>query len=310
MKLFGLKHHVVPNSKLTSKDLNFNPSLLVWEGKLVMIYRYMDRIFPINKSAPQFHISPSRLAVAILNPTTFEVESNKPFTLPKEFECYAEDPRLFEHNGSVYLMFNGSNSIKIAKLDSSLDVIWVKKMPKYRGCEKNWSPYSYNGKLYIIYSWSPFEVWLLDNELNIKSRKQYSNNLGWKWGEVRGGTPPLLLRNSYFISFFHSFYLYPYRDIHDERVYVSGYIQFDPDSLKIVSLSNDPVLEPDWNTNHNGATLSPVIFPCGLVGYGPSLIISSGLNDENCVISTITYRELLLVDSKPIENNTYIGEIA
>lgn len=101
--------------------------------------------------------------------------------------------------------------------------------------EKNWSPFDYQGSLYFIYRFMPFiviKVGSFNSSINIGTMELVSTthcltrahatlagdgaNLPtghvhahhglrqWEYGTVRGGTPALLVRDEYYLTFFHS----------------------------------------------------------------------------------------------------------
>ncbi len=70
--------------------------------------------------------------------------------------------------------------------------------------QKNWVGFDWHGQLLIDYYPHPHEV-LWPNMATGECYSLYktSTKIEWPWGELRGGTPPLLVDGEY-LTFFHS----------------------------------------------------------------------------------------------------------
>ena len=142
---------------------------------------------------------------------------------------YGEDPRVIALNNSyIHVVFNYLNvSLWSAR---KMCVVDVKLSDDYRFHiassvrvihtegnhgkihQKNWSPFIYNSNLYYIYSIEPH---LILQETNSNSTNNpigkiiystystKSNPYKWLYGDMRGGTPAILIKQSY-LTFFHS----------------------------------------------------------------------------------------------------------
>ena len=134
-----------------------------------------------------------------------------------------EDARIFSYRGDLYITYNDNpkvintskkdrRDIYIAKLSYSnnrfslstpLKLINPVKYKKNLW-EKNWIPLVWNDQLFMSYSINPHEVLLVDMESGICSPCFCTTpSISWKWGTMRGGTPPLMVDGEY-LAFFHS----------------------------------------------------------------------------------------------------------
>ncbi len=118
------------------------------------------------------------------------------------------DPRLFWHNGEIYMIFcdhtHGGSVQTLAKLQKK-EGVWeaTNILPLFyeycfsnyveKGIEKNWMPFSKEGKLYVVYLLEPENVVL---EVNLEKGNcilvsKTENGLLNKFSPLRGGTPPV-----------------------------------------------------------------------------------------------------------------------
>lgn len=73
--------------------------------------------------------------------------------------------------------------------------------------DKHWSPYTWRGEVYMIYSYDPLRIIKCDPKFHCK----FTQNMAPKdytfdeiFNSIRGGTPTLLYRDNYYISMAHS----------------------------------------------------------------------------------------------------------
>jgi predicted GH43/DUF377 family glycosyl hydrolase len=150
-----------------------------------------------------------------------------------------EDPRIFKFKDDYWAIANCLgykeqkykcvNTMCIFKLDdpkSTFNLIYHPDNPKL--IQKNWSPFTYNDKLYCEYSIDPHVIYEINPETGsiddiIKSNNNYKFNING--GRLSGGTPPILishfreqvylsighvrLKNNSYYHFFYVFQSYP-----------------------------------------------------------------------------------------------------
>lgn len=177
------------------------------------------------------------------------------------------------------------------------DQISLRSLSK-RYHEKNWVPYIYNGRLFMITDFDPFlriiELGQIEEKIELKEVfMDTKRTLPWDFGEIRGGTPLIAPPNSndgWLYGFVHSF-LDNYNGF--SRYYfftavrfshVSREVQYCPEPL---SHSQD---EPDenykilWSWSNNRSF--KVIFPMGIINNGDGIEVSFGVDD---VVSCTEY---------------------
>lgn len=146
-----------------------------------------------------------------------------------------------------------------------------------KGLEKNWLWFFHNNQPHLLYSSEPhITARFLDDKF--EARETYIDEEGklpWDLGQVRGGTPPVLIDGFYW-SFFHS--KLPIPKPFNYRYFMGAYA-FEPyPPFKMAYYTPAPLLvgssDDEW---HPGKPL--VVFPCGAVMEGKEWFISLGVND-------------------------------
>lgn len=162
------------------------------------------------------------------------------------------------------------------------------------GHEKNWIWFKHNGNPHLIYQANPHRVVRMDGGLN-KQEEFLSNDFksNWEYGEVRGGSNPVLV-DGLFWTFFHS--SLPWQN--GKRRYFMGAYAFEPQSpFRIVRMTSTPILggtdKQDWYPG-----LPAVVFPCGCYFEDGKFVISYGINDIACGYMKIGLQEILELTSR------------
>lgn len=142
-------------------------------------------------------------------------------------------------------------------------------------------------RLHCLYTSDPWVVVEFGSQWT--EQKQYANEgVRWKYGWVRGGTPPVLVGDLYY-TFFHS--SMPWRGRY--RRYYMGAIAFN---------STPPFMPAFWtqeplligSQNDPWQQRKPlVVFPCGAVYEKERWLISMGINDLKCGWLELPHIELL-----------------
>lgn len=140
------------------------------------------------------------------------------------------------------------------------------------GNEKNWCWFEHDGQAHLIYMTEPHEVasWVNGEVF----QKYETEGMKWKYGHMRGGTPPIRVGDEY-ICFFHS--SMPWKA--PKRQYFMGAYAFEAKPpFKITRMTKKPILsgsqEDPW---HEGLPL--VVFPCGAVLQSNKFLVTMGVND-------------------------------
>lgn len=261
------------------------------QGRLLLAYRY------------QPGDGASRIALCELKDLV--PQTSQMLELPEEGGLHHEDPRLFWHAGSPWLAYTEAKGypgpwtccMRLARLQQGQDGVWraVQFTPltfRYNGQigqEKNWQFFSHEGGLFFVYRISPHEVVQIDPDSG-KVLKHYETPgvRGWSHGTLSGGTPPLLIGDSY-VSVFHSFEPHVTRG----RRYSASVYRFEPEPPFAIRELTTPIL---WGSEADGFCPDPralhnnpcVVFPAGAIQWqSRTLLVSSGINDHACALSLI-----------------------
>lgn len=206
-----------------------------------------------------------------------------------------EDPRLFWHQNSLHLAFTGISDSKqprasqlYSQLSESLEVIRI-NCPSYtkrRQIEKNWMFFSQSNILHAIYSSNPHCILQIEEDIaeNLYTCK---DKIPWHWGEIRGGTPPILYENNWW-HFFHSHTSHG----SDKRLYHMGVLVFESiPPFRVVKISSKPILSANWDTTSPGAHWASV-FPGGAIQQEDKWHLAIGEHDHTLAIYSYNHKDI------------------
>jgi len=241
------------------------------------------------------------------------ITKSVPIVLPKQcgvFEQH-EDPRIIQHGPGFLLgycswlmgaRFQAHQAL--ATLDSQWNCVSTLHL-RYgnngpypgagTGHEKNWTWFIHEGQLHLDYQFSPHIVVALDDKMRQKEHKT-PTPLEWKYGHIRGGTPPVKVGDEY-VSFFHS--SMPWRQ--KQNRYFMGAFAFEAKPpFAVTRITPEPLLAgSDEDLRTLGGPL--VVFPCGALldtvwrmpnGVSNQFIVTLGVNDQSCAWIEIPLGEL------------------
>lgn len=254
------------------------------------------------------------------------------------------DPRFLVYQGRLFVHYNNNfqtrpNKIYLVELDP--DMLEANAPARLlnldgprREIEKNWLFFEHDGELLVVYTIAPHTI--LRAEFSgagpIVCRPVFQTD--WdvsayaaRWGEPRGGTPPVRV-NDVYVSFFHS--RYPLNRLHwvlrywpiapgtklprylsavERRArrlfarvcYVGGAYVFKAEPpFEPVWLSPQPLLHPQNELSPQyrrqaNFFAAGIVYPCGLAWQNPSgWLVSCGVHDERCVIRRFSHSDLQL----------------
>ncbi len=244
---------------------------------------------------------------------------------------HQEDARLFVFNGEPYVSYTEMVGykpgvdftcvMKYARLSLhgnrwKVDESW---QPVYgrnhgRSKEKNWIFFEHDRRLFAVYEGCP-DHRVLEIEGDRVVKEFVTAGPRWEWGELRGGTPPVLTDDGHFISIFHSS-LPTEKPPAYVRYYAAAYKFEAKPPFKVVGISPRPILS---GSEVDGHQIDPrymegwkplVVFPCGLVYSGENLLISAGVNDWQCAIAKMPFNKLEFVayDGSEIKPRFFMRE--
>ncbi|MFA9220243.1 MAG: hypothetical protein ACEQSL_03550, partial [Sediminibacterium sp.] len=264
----------------------FNCSFIEYKGKKYFAYRLEGKPFCVN----------IRLGLCLLDDYLQPIpESNVLLNLHSELvaphgKTYAkgyhvEDPRLFIYDDDLYLSYTDGYQMAQAKINprtlQAEESFYIEK-PDAMRTEKNWIFFEHEGDLYSVYNTSPHIIFKMNGR---KWEKVFTEHWQpkWNYGEIRGGTPPMLIGDRY-ISFFHSAMGVRYRSNEGRQYFMGAYTFEAKPPFRPISISKEPILCGEI-INDDIPRLSNsifVVFPSGTIRTEKGFLVSFGDNDYRC----------------------------
>ena len=279
------------DQELLGKDaLNYNCSLLRYRDRT--LFAYCQAVGPDPGPA-------TRTYLCLLDDQFQPVPGTRRVLTPNLRNVSLKrinDPRLFTCGGLVYCTYSAvctdmtGNGLSLLDPCTLLPLSdWLVSWAGCRKKEKNWQFFDFDGKMHCVYSITPHVI-LRVGEGGICHTAAFSESeIDWKWGEMRGGTPPILVDDRYY-SFFHS----SFRD-GALVCYVMGCYSFEATPpFKILSVSTVPLLRP--GLEDRPSTCHPelaAVFPCGSWFRERQWLVSYGYHDSVCRIIELDHDRVL-----------------
>lgn len=219
-----------------------------------------------------------------------------------------EDPRVMIHNGKMFISccnfvwgthWSGPHQIICEMNDNweaikRYDVVYGKNGPHIganTGWEKNWLWFWHNDVAHMVYQNEPHHVTAFNGNFQpaIKFSTPSNSNSLWQYGEIRGGTPPVLVGDEYF-SFFHS--STPWPETGSRRYHMGMYAFEARPPFRKTRMTNLPILSGSQHDRWSHPK-PLVVFPCGAVINKGVWTVSMGVNDLYSAVIDIPHEELL-----------------
>jgi len=258
----------------------FNPSIIRWDGSLLLSFRIRD---PITKSTDGIGlIWLDEEFNPLGKPQILSISYPKILPISKQ-----QDPRLVQVGKRLFLVYNNViDSIKHPELRRMYyvellydGVFFHPQTPQiitqypyqlsYRQ-EKNWVPFDYKDQLLLGYTLTPHTIFhpVPDTsmcELFAETKKK----IDWPWGALRGGTPAIKIGDEY-LAFFHSSIKLPSLHSKGKNIlhYFMGAYTFSAEPpFQITRISPTPIIGKTFYSGPEYKTWKPlrVIFPGGYV---------------------------------------------
>jgi predicted GH43/DUF377 family glycosyl hydrolase len=290
----------------------YNASIVKEGDGFLLFFRYdiLEKI-PHQHDATRYS---SNIAVARLNREFNQVAPIKKIDTGSSL---SQDPRVIRLGNALFLSYNDvaknvlhCRQMRLARIDTSdfslgevldLDL-------NLKPVEKNWVPFAFQDqegqeKLYFGYNFNPHKILSMEditkNELDhlvFPSAIAYQH-IPWidTWGEIRGGTPALLVDGQY-LAFFHSSFKED-----KKKWYVMGAYTFEKDPpFRITAVSEFPMIFQgiyDTPAENTSSTKLRCIYPAGFVmsheRAQEEIYLSCGENDCSVKILTLDKKKLL-----------------
>jgi hypothetical protein len=144
-----------------------------------------------------------------------------------------EDNRLFVHKNQLYVLsvtydthelsvprlVHSKINLNAETIDDTIELI-IKGLPREIP-EKNWLPFSFNDRVYAVYSYHPFSILDITNPSNPFFSSSKCNSK-YNFKSFRGSAPPIQYRNNHFLCVVHQVYSKP----DNSRVYIHRFLEF------------------------------------------------------------------------------------
>ena len=223
------------------------------------------------------------------------------------------DPRLYRLAGRLFVYWNsGWHEPRNHQFLQELDPATRRPMAhprelvlrgERRTLEKNWTLFEAvdgSGRLFAIYSVSPHRV--LEFALHGAGDIEFTDFASTEWspdtlppghGGLRGGAPPFFSEGCFW-SICHRVHDAPHGHRYAAAAYrFSAHAPFAPVDQPVATLE----LGNPFGGRRSYPRLNPavgeVIYPCGAARDGPRWLISHGINDEHCAISSVSNEEII-----------------
>ena len=199
---------------------------------------------------------------------------------------------------------------------------------KMQTVEKNWQMFFGEDHLHAIYSIEPHIICDVNLQDFSCKRRCISSMVShpWKWGELRGGAPPIWIGDRWLVPFhsrmtaatFSSMYPDHHRRLQKKLYYFAGFYTFeDKEPYRVLSISNRPVNDmlpmtvecaerclnlagvAHWSNNHD----VNVIFPVNGWRDNDHLMLVYGENDSRTCIARLPLAEVL-ANMEPVETKS------
>lgn len=290
--------------KLPLPDGHFNPSMIVYDGKLIL--------------ATRDSWGHSKVALWELKNTKtdwtgdWSADPIGSFGSDHQQAPRLEDPRLFIFRGRLCAQFNLPDGYppklvqvgycRFAKDLSRIEYTEVYKSPNGNLYEKNWSPIVHEDELHWGYATKPKHVVIGEQNTHTTD-----NKLPWTGGVVRGGATPVLVRygNPFVPNNFDDDFLQPvenpvyYHFFHGclkrlmGNVYTMGCIVFSAEPpFRVLRQTATPLLWPDLPGPGESVVKRYVVWPGGAVPHAGAWHIALGIDDTFCRILRLPFADV------------------
>lgn len=290
----------------------FNPSVIRWKGKLLLSFRIIPN--PILKYNSEIGVVwVDENFDPISEPQILDLT---PAFAPKEVASRAEDARLIEIKGQLFIIYDDCRDYKlskggfrmyVAKLDEEngkFIASHIMPLTKFEGesknlREKNWVPFDYQDDLHLAYSVVPHRIFRYVGKEACETICETKMDPQWEWGTLRGGTPALKIDNQFYLTFFHS--SKTMKSLHSDNQDVLHYFigaytySLDP-PFEINLISPEPIVGKNF---YHGPIYKPywhpvrVVYAAGYVQNEKVFSVVYGRQDHEMWVATIDKKGLL-----------------
>jgi predicted GH43/DUF377 family glycosyl hydrolase len=261
-------------------------------------------------------VSPNRICLVWLDEEFNIKDPPQILDLPNYNPTYRQqDPRMLVIGSRLFMVYSdvvpnekmtNRRLMCLTEIHQSEDHFYVKEIEcldgfewnNERRWEKNWSPFEYDGNLLFIYSIHPHRILRPYSGTGIcETISSTYSPIEWTWGELRGGTPALLVDGQY-LSFFHS--SIPLTSTQSEgkqmvHYFMGAYTFSASPPFALTGISSKPIVGGNFYNGPAHNTWKPlrVVFPCGFIFDDHFIWVAYGRQDHEIWIAKIDKDRLL-----------------
>lgn len=297
------------------------PLLMTWCGsgrhgfRFVVVQRYREGWKQVKSSDVVERLSPYRVPASVAglgfsDPRVFADTSCKNQTSLRLVYCVKGKQNLAFQPSVELVSYNEAvDSLHLGRIGTLLD---INATTSGLG-EKNWSPFTYRGNTYYVYSIAPdhkivssYNQPLCEGEerqtMQFIHSTPFPSNFSWQWGHLRGGTPAVLVDGVVgprYLSVFHSSTRYHHKAV--RSYFMGAYLFSSEPPFGITHITPEPLVPRNLGHFYNKTELGWayggldfVVFPVGLVLLdNETLALSVGINDNRCYLLELGLRPLI-----------------
>ena len=310
-----MQDFVLETKKIEIKEypLAFNPSIIRWNGELLMSFR----IIPDRKESFHSEIGVVWLDEEFQTISTPQILDLRPPNALPHVPSRAEDARLINVGGNLYIVYDDNRDEKVTKggfriyiarlevVDRILVVKEVDAITKFEGesknlREKSWVPFVFQNELLLAYSISPHRIFrYLPGTGECETIEESIPVISWNLGILRGGTPALNIDDKYYLSFFHS--SEKMKTIHSDgqemlHYFMGAYTFSLMSPFEIMQMSPEPIIGKNF---YRGNVYKPywhplrVVFPVGYIYEDNTISVFYGRQDHEMWVVKLDKKGLL-----------------
>jgi len=290
----------------------FNPSIVRWKDHYIMVFREI-----ICASENQSLASNSRLSIVRMDNNFNIISAPQIIKGECQFPSRADDARLIAINDTLYMIYSDNLQpicdsafrMQIVELFDDGETFFIIRQEELTTFddekpwkrEKNWVPFIYNHELLLAYSLFPHKILypLCDNSGRCRTYVTTYPSIVWEWGDLRGGTPAVLIDDNYYLGFFHS--SKNMKSLHSNcletlHYFMGAYLFESQPPFTIKKISPEPIVAENFYFGENYAPYwKPInaVFPCGIFCEDEYIWVSYGRQDHEMWLAKIDKRKLL-----------------
>lgn len=291
-----IQNYLSPTGRNIQVTNWFNCSFIEFKGKTYFVYRLEAKPFCVN----------IRIGICLLDDNYQPIaDSNVLLNLHAELHAphgrtyakgyHVEDPRLFIYNDDLYLSYTDGYQMAQARINPKTlqaeESFYIKK-PDPQRTEKNWVFFEHDKRLLAVYDSSPHTIFEM-NGADWKKVYEQEWRPEWKYGTIRGGTPPIKIGDRY-LSFFHSAIGVKHRGMEGRQYFMGAYTFEAKPPFRPLSVTRNPIIAGEWVEDGIPRLSNAifVVFPSGAIRKEKGWLVSFGYNDYRCRFIEITDQEL------------------